>query len=107
MFKLMFFLYHREDLTLQAFDKYLREVHIPIVVKIPGLRRYVVNHALANPMGAAAPCDAVAELWFDDREAFEFALGSPEGEAAICDQPNYVDGGKTHFLVVDENKALG
>lgn len=106
MFKLIFFLYRREDQTVEVFDKYLRDIHVPIVLRLPGLRKYVVNHALANPMGAVGACDAVAELWFDDRAAFERALGSPEGEAAICDQPNYVDGGKTHFLVVDENKAL-
>lgn len=106
MFKLMFFLYHREDQTVQVFDKYLRNIHIPIVLKIPGLRKYVVNHGLANPMGAAAACDAVAELWFDDESAFQKALGSPEGGAALADQPNYVDMGKTHFLIVDENKAL-
>lgn len=106
MFKVMFFLYRRDGMDAAEFQRYSREVHMPLVRQVPGLRRYVVNHALANPAGAAAPADAVAELSFDSQEAFGAAIGSPQGQAALADQGNYVDPGRTHFLVVEELAGL-
>ncbi|HET7463404.1 MAG TPA: EthD family reductase [Longimicrobium sp.] len=102
MFKVMFFLYRRDGMDTDEFQRYSREVHMPLVRRVPGLRRYVVNHALANPAGAATPADAVAELSFDSQEAFGAAIASPQGQAALADQGNYVDPARTHFLVVEE-----
>jgi uncharacterized protein (TIGR02118 family) len=106
MFKVMFFLYRRADLGAEEFQRYSREVHMPLVRKVPGLERYVVNHVVGNPAGAADACDGVAELSFASAEAFQAALGSPEGQAALADQPNYVDTSRTHALVVDELHGL-
>ena len=106
MLKAMFFLYRRPDLDGEGFQRYSREVHMPLVARVPGLRRYVVNHAVANPAGAAGACDAVAELWFDGPEAFQAAIATPEGGAALADQANYVDLERTHVLFVDETPGL-
>ena len=106
MFKTMFFLHRRGDFTTDAFQAYSKGTHMPIVSKVPGLKRYVVNHTVMNPAGAAGACDAVAELWFDSPEAFQAALGSPEGAAAIGDQPNYLDMDRTHVLFVEENAVI-
>ena len=106
MFKVMFFLYRRDDLTTEDFHRHSREVHVPLVSKVPGLERYVVNYALANPGGAEHACDAVAELWFASPERFQSALGTPEGGAALADQANYLDMGRTHVLIVGEQAVL-
>ena len=103
MFKIIFFLHRRADLDPGAFERYSRDVHIPIVARVPGLRRYTVNHALPGQAAPGHPCDAVAELWFDSPDAFQAAIGSPEGGAALADQANYLDLGRTHALVVDEH----
>ena len=103
MFKIIFFLHRRADLDPGAFERYSRDVHIPIVARVPGLRRYAVNHALPGQGAPGHACDAVAELWFDSPDAFQAALGSPEGGAALADQANYLDLGRTHALVVDEH----
>ena len=102
MFKTVFFLYRRADLSVEDFSVYSKTTHIPIVSRVPGLKRYVVNQAVANPMGAAAACDAVAELWFESMEDFQTALTTSEGKAALADQPNYLDMTRTHMLIVDE-----
>lgn len=106
MFKAMFFLYRRGDLSTEAFQSYSKGTHMPLVEKVPGLKRYVVNHTVLNPAGAAGACDAVAELWFDSPEAFQSALGSPEGVAALADQPNYLDMERTHALIVEETVVI-
>jgi uncharacterized protein (TIGR02118 family) len=98
----MFFLHRRGDLSVEEFQRYSREVHVPLVAKVPGLERYVVNYAAANPAGAEHACDAVAELWFASPESFQAALGTPEGGAALADQANYLDLTRSHVLIVDE-----
>lgn len=37
---------------------------------------------------------------------FLAALGSPEGGAAMGDQPNYLDMSRTHVLFVEETVAI-
>lgn len=68
MFKTMFFLHRRIGTTVEEFQRYRKEVHVPMVARVPGLERYVINHAVANPAGNAGACDAVAELWFGSAE---------------------------------------
>jgi uncharacterized protein (TIGR02118 family) len=100
--KTMFFLYKRSDFSVDEFLRHSKEVHVPIVARVPRLRRYVVNHTAANPFGAEQVCDAVAELWFDSISDFQEALSTLEGKNALADQPNYLDMNRTHMLVVDE-----
>ncbi|HEX8693789.1 MAG TPA: EthD family reductase [Longimicrobium sp.] len=106
MLKLMFFLYRRPDLSADDFQRYSREVHMPLVARVPGLRRYAVSHVTLNPAGADGACDAVAELWFDGPEAFQAAVATPEGSAALADQANYLDMERTHMLFVEETAGL-
>jgi uncharacterized protein (TIGR02118 family) len=76
-----------------AFDKYYFEKHVPIAKKIPGLRSYEVSRgAVASPAGASG-IHLVATLRFDDMAAIKSALGSPQGQAAAGDLPNFASGG--------------
>jgi uncharacterized protein (TIGR02118 family) len=102
VFKVVFFLYRRTDLSIEDFVGYSKTTHIPLVARVPGLVRYVVNHAVANPMGAAAACDAVSELWFESMEDFQTALTTDDGKIVLADQSNYLDMTRTHMLIVDE-----
>jgi uncharacterized protein (TIGR02118 family) len=102
MFKTMFFLYRRPDLTPDAFRRYSDDVHVPLVARVPGIDRYVVNHTLLNPAGVPGACDAVSELWFASSDVFQQALGSAEGAAVLSDQANYLDMERTYVLFVDE-----
>ena len=106
MFKTMFFLYRRLGTTFEEFQRYSKDVHVPMVAAVPGVERYVVNHAIANPAGNAAACDAVAELWFRSEQDFQAALVSPEGVAVLGDQANYLDLERTHVLFMDEAEII-
>ncbi len=66
----------------EEFDRYYRDVHVPIAAKLPGLRRFTTSRP--RGLGTASPY-FVAELWFDDADALKAALKSPEMAAAGAD----------------------
>jgi uncharacterized protein (TIGR02118 family) len=100
--KLMVLLPRRADLSREAFDRYLRDTHAPLVTRLPGLRRLVVNHVLPDPGGAAPAYDAIAEDWFDGPQTLQAALASPEGQAVNADAPNLFDLARMQLLMVQE-----
>jgi len=97
-------LYRKQGMTPDAFRKYWREVHAPIASRMPGLRRYVQQDvaAVLGLLGGATPAegqaDGVAEVSFDDEEASNASLTSPEGREAVQDLSNFC-GAITTFVV--------
>ena len=59
--KVIVLLPRRADMSQEAFGQHLRETHLPLVTKLPGLRRLVVNWVLPDPNGSPSVYDAVAE----------------------------------------------
>ncbi len=106
MVKLMVLLPRRADLSSEAFNRYLRDTHAPLVARLPGLRRLVINHVLSDPGGAPPAYDAIAEVWFDSPEALQAALASPEGQAVNADAPNLLDLARLQFFVVQEEDVV-
>ena len=72
-----------------AFDRYYRDVHVPIAKKVPGLRRYEVNTGPVGTPAGEAPYHVVAIMTFDSLDAIQRALTSPEGQAAAADLANF------------------
>ena len=70
----------------------------PLAEKIPNLRRYEHGKALGTPDGSEAPYYYVADLSFDDPDALQAGLSSPEGQAAAGDLANFASGGVTMFV---------
>ena len=72
------FLVKRKPTFLRAdFKRYWKEVHAPLALKLPGLRRYVQSHAVDEAYEWAEPrWDGVAHLYFDDAQAAEKAMTS-------------------------------
>lgn len=64
-----------------AFDKHYFETHAPLAAKMPGLRKMEVAKCYGAP-GGEPRFYLQAEMWFDNKEALNAALGSPEGKAA-------------------------
>jgi uncharacterized protein (TIGR02118 family) len=99
MTKVLVMLHKQDGQSWDDFQRYWQEEHGPIAARIPGLRRYIQNHATDRGY-------AVAELSFDSPEALQEALATPEGQAAIEDLGNFVDGEKTGMAVVDEVRIV-
>ena len=82
MVKAIFIAGRIPGLTPAEFFQHWYEVHGPLGAKLPGLRRYVQNHAIPEaytfrPMTH----DGWSELWFDDLDALRRAYASPEWQA--------------------------
>ena len=102
MVKVIILLPRRADLSPEAFKQHMRETHLPLVTKLPGLRRLVLNWVLPDPNQPPPAYDAVSEDWFDDPAAMGAALASPEAQAVAADMPNFLDPSRSAFLVVEE-----
>jgi uncharacterized protein (TIGR02118 family) len=88
MVKALFMVARRPGLTIAEFQQHWLEGHGPLVTRVPGLRRYVQNHAVLELYGTPnrpMTHDGFAELWFDDLGAFQRAYTSPEWAAVRAD----------------------
>jgi len=66
-----------------AFDRHYRQVHIPLLRRLPGLRRYTVSRDVTALHGE--PYYLVAELDWDTMAEVRAAFASPEGRATADD----------------------
>ena len=65
------------------FDRHYREVHLPLVRRLPRLRRYALGRDAAAVRGE--PYYLVAEYDWDTMEDLRAAFASPEGRATAAD----------------------
>ena len=66
-----------------AFDRHYRQIHIPLLRRLHGLRRYSVGRDLTALHGA--PYYLVTELEWDTMDELHAAFASPEGQATAAD----------------------
>jgi uncharacterized protein (TIGR02118 family) len=108
MSKAIVLLRKRPDMSTDDFRRHLEDTHLPLVAKLPGLQRVVINHVLPSADGSAQPYDAIAEDWFESVEVAQAALASPESQAIMADMPNFLDSAHVTILPVEEAEvALG
>ena len=106
MFTLTFVLYERPGVDRAEALRHWREDHAPLVAAVPGVVRYVQQHAIAAPDGSAAPFLGVAFLSFADRAGFESGAGSAEFAAAIADVALFADAERLPTAVVEEVEVV-
>ena len=102
MLKFMVVLYRRPDLTRQQFRHHLQEIHGPLAMSLPGLRKYVQNHVCDDSKRASPGWDAVIELYFEDWQSMEAAWDSSQGTASDADLPVFADLTRTTWSAVEE-----
>ncbi len=82
---------YRKPADPAAFDRHYSQTHMPLVQRMPGLRRVEVGK-ITGAVGGEAPYYLIAEMYFDDQEALRTALRSPEGRAAGEDLQQFASG---------------
>jgi uncharacterized protein (TIGR02118 family) len=60
-----------------------REIHVPLIRRLPGLRRCSVGRDVTALHGP--PCYLITELEWETMEELRAAFGSPEGRATAAD----------------------
>ncbi len=88
---------------IAAFDRYYHQTHLPLALKIPGLRSYVISNGPVQALAGIAP-HLVAILNFDSMAELNSALSSTEGQVAAADLANFASGGAT--LLIYDSKAV-
>lgn len=89
MVKRFVILRRKPGMSVQEFRDYWKNVHGPLIAKIPGLRKYVQYHVRSERLDSKeASIDGIAELWFDSEEAQKRAYNTPEYQAVVADEPN-------------------
>lgn len=87
-----FVAYYPQPEDLEAFTKHYTEVHLPLVLELPGIRNprysFDVTTLAGDPRYVLA-----FEAEFDDAAAFQHALSSPQGAKASADVANFATGG--------------
>ena len=67
---------------IAAFEKHYREVHLPLVKKVPGLAKTVLNRGIAPPWGGDPAFYLMVEMHFADEATYIAAMNSAENRAA-------------------------
>jgi uncharacterized protein (TIGR02118 family) len=99
----------KDGLTHEEFVKHWFEVHAPLAHAVPGVRRYVQSHILAERTRPDIPAtaieiDGIAELWYDDRAAMERANATPEAKRLHADGALFI--GRIKSFVVEERVII-
>ncbi|MEF8780883.1 MAG: EthD family reductase [Haloferacaceae archaeon] len=95
MFRLTSFLKRRPEFSHPEFLEYWWREHSPIAAELSGLLKYSTTRPLTP---ASTPYDGVAELYFEDRAAFDRVLGPDAETAAIEDVPRFIDDTSRYHL---------
>jgi len=122
MIKLTFCLVRKPGLTREAFQRYWRETHGPLVASVAEalqIRRYVQLHSLPPEASTALRAsrsgpegyDGVAELWFDSLEALAANGRRPEAQAASAllleDERRFIDLARSPLWWGEERAVVG
>lgn len=106
MIKLVFCLRRQPQISREAFQRYWREHHGPLMERNfarMGCRSYRQMHTLAGGLadrvaasrGGPEPYDGVAEVTWDSLDAMRAATGSDDGRAAgqemLADEKTFID----------------
>ena len=68
----------------EEFHRHYREVHIPLAIQLPRLRRYALSRGVARIRGEE-PYHQIGELDWDDMAALKSAFASEVGRALAED----------------------
>jgi len=110
MIKSISLLTRRPELTHEQFVRHWIDIHAPLAHAVPGMRRYVQNHIIAERTRPDIPetdvaVDGIAETWFDDREAMARANASPEAKRLHDDGALFI--GRIKTFTIDEKFIIG
>jgi|SRR5271168_3713615 len=82
---------YRKPANPDEFDQYYKNVHTPLVLKMPGIRKLVVAKVKPGIVGES-PYYLITDMYFNDMPSLQAAISSPEGKATAKDVGNFAKG---------------
>jgi hypothetical protein len=106
--KLMFLVKRREGLPLVDFRKRSLNGHAELMLRVPGLRRYLQCHTRdALYAVGEATLDAVYQCWFDTTDALGAALDSTEYQRVLDNMRELAEPRYIHRMAATEHWIIG
>jgi uncharacterized protein (TIGR02118 family) len=94
----------KPGMSVEDFQAYWRARHPAVVVRLPGVRRYVQSHTRIAGYGKGEPIyDGIAEVWFEDGKAMHALRGTQELAAVEADEVRFIDRATTRVIATDEH----
>ena len=104
MVKAVSFFKRKAGMPVEEFQAYWLRDHPTVVVRLPGVRRYVQSHTLVAGYRKGEPIyDGIAELWFEDTKALHALRGTKEMEAVAADETVFIDRGTMGLILTEEH----
>ena len=109
MIKSVSLLVRKDGMTHEQFMKHWVQIHGPLALKVPGLRRYVQSHIRDERRRADIPAlgvdvDGIAETWYDDADAMARAAATPEMKALHADGALFI--GRIQSFITHEHVVI-
>jgi len=107
--KMLGLLTRKPHLTHEQFVDHWLNIHGPLALAVPGVRRYVQSHIVGTRTRPDIPetqveVDGIAELWYDDMETAQRAGASPEMKRLTDDGALFI--GQIKSYVIDEKQII-
>ena len=104
MVKAVSFFKRKPGMSVEAFQTYWRTRHPDVVVKLPGIRRYVQSHTLRSAYREGEPVyDGIAEVWFDDTRGMRALASTAEYAAVQADEAQFIARSTMGLIVTEEH----
>jgi uncharacterized protein (TIGR02118 family) len=104
MYKMIFGAKRRPGMSREDFGHYWTHEHAEKAMKVPGIRRYVINLAPdLSGSGREMAYDGFAEVWFESEEAMRASARSPEIRVVLDDEQNLFDLSTRFSVIVQEH----
>jgi len=109
MIKVLGLLTRKQGITHDEFVRHWFDIHGPLALAVPGIRRYVQSHIIDTRTRPDIPettvqVDGIAELWYDDLESLHRAGATPEMKALTDDGALFIGQIKTY--VIEERQII-
>ena len=107
MYKMIFGAKRKPGMPMEDFKAYWLGPHANLARKVPGIKRYVINHlADLGGSGREMPFDGFAETWFDSLEEMRLSGRSDEIKVVLADEVNLFDLSTRWSVIVTENVMI-
>jgi len=109
MIKVLSLLTRKPGLTHEDFVRHWRDIHGPLALSVPGIRRYVQSHIQGTRSRADIPeteveVDGIAELWYEDAASLRASAATPEARALYADGALFI--GRIKTFVIEEETVI-
>lgn len=103
MVKVVIFFKRRDGMSVEDFQRHWRTTHADLILKLPGITRYVQSYVLAASYRKGEPAfDGVAESYFENTQAMKELATTSSYKAVLADEPNLIDRASMGSIITDE-----